>query len=354
MKSIPPLLPPSLWGVAVLLASPAAAASATSFLKNSDAWFATPEAGQIAAHILAHQTASGGWPKNTDTTSAPRAAGGGGQVGSFDNQATLGELRFLARRVSAADDAPCRDAFERGLRFILNAQYPTGGWPQRYPPGNDYHRHITFNDASMVRLMEFLMEVSDSETYRFLPDESRQVARAAFDRGIACILQCQIVIDGRPTGWCAQHDEVDFSPRGGRSYEPASLGPAETAGIVRLLMKLESPPAEVRQAVRDAVRWLESVRIEGVRMVTIEAPAMPGGKDRQVREDPGAPPLWARFIDLQTRRPVFLDRDGIPKPALADIGHERRNGYAWYGNWPQRLLDREVPDWNARQSRPGE
>ena len=30
---------------------------------------------------------------------------------------------------------------------------------------------------------------------------------------------------------------------------------------------------------------------------------------------------------------------------------ERRTGYAWYGDWPRALLDRDYPPWQARQAR---
>ena len=41
------------------------------------------------------------------------------------------------------------------------------------------------------------------------------------------------------TAWCAQHDEKDYRPRPGRTYELASLSGAESVGVVRLLMSLE-------------------------------------------------------------------------------------------------------------------
>jgi len=46
---------------------------------------------------------------------------------------------------------------------------------------------------------------------------------------------------------------------------------------------------------------------------------------------------------------VFSDRDGVAKRELADIGYERRNGYAWLRNWPQRLLEKEYPAWKAKR-----
>ena len=44
-------------------------------------------------------------------------------------------------------------------------------------------------------------------------------------------------------------------------------------------------------------------------------------------------------------RTATLDRDGIKKHEFADIGYERRNGYRWYGTWPQALLEIDYPKW---------
>jgi PelA/Pel-15E family pectate lyase len=65
-------------------------------------------------------------------------------------------------------------------------------------------------------------------------------------------------------------------------------------------------------------------------------------------KDPAAAPLWARFYEIGTNRPLFSDRDGVKKYSLAEIGHERRNGYAWLGTWPRRLLEREFPAWKQK------
>ena len=56
--------------------------------------------------------------------------------------------------------------------------------------------------------------------------------------------------------------------------------------------------------------------------------------------DPNAPPLWARFYEIDTNRPFFCGRDGVKKYAMAEIEPERRNGYAWYGNWGRRVAER--------------
>jgi pectinesterase len=75
------------------------------------------------------------------------------------------------------------------------------------------------------------------------------------------------------------------------------------------------------------------------------------GKDRVVIDDPNAPPLWARFYEIGMNRPFFCGRDGVKKYRLADIEAERRNGYAWYGNWGQNVA-RQYAAWSAKWLRP--
>jgi pectate lyase len=317
--------------------------------RRSESWLRSEEAARIAANILSFQSDLGGWPKNVDTTGAPYKGDRKDLKPTFDNDATTDELRFLARIYNATQEERYRKAFDRGLDYILKAQYPTGGWPQiSPPPEKTYHRHITFNDNAMVRLMELLREVHSSDRYAFAGTEKRRAARQAFDRGLECILKCQIKVEGMRTAWCAQHDEKDYRPRPGRSYELVSVSGAESVGIVRLLMSLEEPSPEVVQAVEGAVAWLELVKLKGIRVDVVKDEKSPTGKNKVVVQDPNGPALWARFYEIQTNRPLFADRDGVARHDLAEIGYERRNGYAWLGSWPQRLLEKEYPPWKAR------
>lgn len=327
----------------------AAEKGARDFLKKPDAWFGTPEARKVAETILSYQTEAGGWPKNTDTVSQPYRGDRAKLQPTFDNGATLDELRFLARACQAKPETTCQAAFARGLAYVLRAQYPNGGWPQFFPLRKGYHDRITFNDNAMVRVMEFVREVAREKTYAFVDPNSRAACRSAFDRGIDCILKCQIVVDGRRTVWCAQHDEQTFAPAKARSYELPSFSGSESVGIVRLLMSVENPSPEIKAAVEGAVAWFEAHKLTGIRVEAVADPKAPKGKDHVVVTDPAAPALWARFYDLRTGRPYFCDRDGVPKAALADIGHERRNGYSWLGAYARDLLAKDYPDWQRRR-----
>lgn len=318
------------------------------YLKQSDAWFAGEEARRYAANILSYQTDLGGWPKNVNTTAAAYTGDRKDLKPIYDNGATTDELRFLARIYNATHDAQYRAAFDRGLDYVLKGQYPNGGWPQSYPPGRGYARHITFNDDAMVRLMIFVREVATAKPYAFVDDAVRKNAAAAFDRGIPCILKCQIKVDGKLTAWCAQHDEIDFQPRPARTYELVSFSGSESVGITRLLMDLENPSPDVVRAVDSAVAWFQSTKLTGFRVVIEKDAKGPRGTNKVVIADPDAPPLWARFYDIGTNKPIFVDRDGVPKATLAEIGYERRNGYGWYGTWPQKLLDVDYPAWKTR------
>jgi pectate lyase len=301
-----------------------------SYRSKPDAWYAGEEGARLTANILSHQSSRGDWAKNLDT-SVSRFAGDPTRIhGTFDNGATLGEVRFLARAFQATGNDACRDAETRAIDQILRAQYPSGGWPQHYPPGPQYHRRITFNDGTMVNLARLMRDVGTSPDFAFVDAVRRERARAAFDAAITCILKCQIKVGGVKTVWCAQHDEVTLEPRPGRSFEPVSLSGAESAEVLTLLMSLPDPSPEVVEAIDSALQWFQRVKLTGIRQISVNG-------DKRIVADKEAPPVWARFYEIGSDRPIFSGRDGHIQYELASIEPERRNGYAWYGAWGKAL-----------------
>ena len=93
----------------------AAEKGARDFLKKPDAWYASAEAKQTGVIILSYQADSGGWPKNTDTVTKPYTGKRASLQATFDNGATLDELRFLARMFNATKEEAYRQAFDKGL-----------------------------------------------------------------------------------------------------------------------------------------------------------------------------------------------------------------------------------------------
>ena len=329
----------------LLLLSSADANIPSQYAKKSLEWFQSEEGRRIADNVLTWQTSHGGWPKVRDTASKPFDGKSEDLHATFDNGATIDELRFLARAFRATNAPRYHKAFLKGLTHILKAQYSNGGWPQYYPLSKRYHRHITYNDNVMSRILGLLRDIIVSSDYQFLKAEDRAKVEVAVTKGIDCILHTQIKQDGKLTAWCAQHDEKTLEPAWGRSYEPPSISGGESVKVVRFLMSIEEPTPEIINAVEGAVEWFRTVAIHGMRCEEFTNAA--GKNDKRIVKDPDAGPLWARFYEIGTNRPIFLDRDSVVRYSLSEIGQERRTGYAYYGNWAAKLLKDEYPRWRA-------
>ncbi len=318
-------------------------------------WYGSDEAKLVAENVLLAQKEIGGWEKNKDyhhtfsKSEKEHYIKDKFEIGAtFDNDATITELRFLAKVYSHYKDERYKRAFQKGLNYIFISQYKNGGWPQFYPVRTGsvaYSGHITYNDDAMVNTMKFLKEIfSDNTEFASLQitSDTKARAREVFNKGIQCFLDTQIVYEGKPTVWCAQHDSVTLAPAKARSYELPSFSGSESVGIVLMLMDINKPSNEIIASINGAVKWFENNRIEGIKIVT--ETQKDGKRNRIVVEDKNAPTLWGRFYDLKTSTIYFCSRDGIKRNSLADISYERRNGYSWYTNAPEKVLKR-YPEW---------
>jgi PelA/Pel-15E family pectate lyase len=318
-------------------------------LKNPDTWYTTAEARRAADITVSFQTPAGGWNKNTSFTDHVRRPGErsgyeNGYSGTFDNDATITPLYFLAKVIAATDatDATNPDAskpycaaFTRGLNYLLQAQFPNGGWPQVYPLQGSYHDAITYNDGAMVNILTLLRAVAAGQKeFAFVSAADRARAVAAVTRGLHCILATQIIVQGRRTVWCQQHDSLTLAPTSARNYEMPSQSSGESAGLVLFLMELPNPSPEVVTAVHAAAAWFQKTVLQGV----IFKPA-PDDSGRRLVAAPGATPLWPRYAEIGSDRPLFGDRDKTIHDDVNQISKERRNGYAWFGDGPKRALD---------------
>lgn len=317
------------------------------YRETSPEFFASAEARRIGDQILLWQRNTGGWPKNVDMCS-PMSEDEKNEVqddknrtddSTTDNGATTTQMTYLARLWQQTCDNRYRDAFRRGVEYLLSGQYDNGGWPQFWPKMRDYQIHITYNDNAMVNTMTLLRDIRDGrEPYQGLSDdELNERLTKAFDKGIECILKTQIRVGETLTVWCQQHDRETFLPAAARAYELPSYCSAESASIVRLLMELPNPDERVVKAVDGAIAWFEKHKITGYRLERIGQKGKPGADTRLVA-DPNAEPLWARYYDLEKAEPFVCDRDGVPRKSLQEIGPERRNGYSWYNNKPASVI----------------
>lgn len=325
------------------------------YLQLPPAWYATADALGVADSVMRYQSPQGGWPKNTNLAELPKSTAeipqpGDGRANTIDNGATTLPIQFLARVADATGDADCKASVARGLDYLLAAQYDVGGWPQFYPLRKGYYSHITYNDGAMIHVMELLHDVVGGEgPFTFVDAERRSQAEAAIAKGIKCILETQVWQDGKPAVWCAQHDVGTLEPAWARAYEIPSLSGSESVGITRFLMEKAPQTPEVVAAIEGAIAWFKAVQIRGLKYVCGRNSR--GERDCWVEPDSDAPPLWARFYDLESNRPLFAGRDRVIHDSLAEVEQERRRGYAYYGNWAKNLLAKNYPRWRAKRER---
>jgi PelA/Pel-15E family pectate lyase len=325
-----------------------------------DAWFSSEEAKVLADVVLSYQTPAGGWSKHTGYARGKRQPGmlwssqyepgkSPHYLATFDNRSTTEQMKLLAYTWEATQRDDCRAGFEKALNFLLAAQYPNGGWPQVYPLEGGYHDHITFNDDAMTHVLEVLQMVASRDSAcTFLDDATRAKAAAAFEKGIACVLKMQIVQNGKKTAWCAQHDPLTLAPAEARAMEPAALSGMESANLLKFLMALPQPNAELVASIDGGLAWLDAVKVTGLKRTKV------GGKTAFVPDSTSTEVFWARFYRLTDSQPVFPGRDGVLYTSFNDMAAHNSLGYDYLSGRPGSVAVNGQKKWRKAMAKRAE
>jgi PelA/Pel-15E family pectate lyase len=209
---------------------------------------------------------------------------------TFDDAGTAESAKLLLRIYLEKRDPRYRPALDKAIRFVLESQYPIGGWPQRFPlhyefshhDSPDYTSYITFNDDVAAENIDFLIMC-----YQTLGD-SRLLD--AVVRGMNVFLATQ---QGQPQpGWALQYT-LDLKPAGARTYEPKALATHTTASNIGLLLKFYRLTGETKFLARipEALDWLDSQTLP------------PGVATRAGTTHP-------TFVEIGTNRPLYVHREG--------------------------------------------
>lgn len=209
---------------------------------------------------------------------------------TFDDAGTSESMQFLLRLYVEKHDPKYLPALRKALGFVLDSQYPIGGWPQRWPLKSEFSHHgkpdytsfITFNDDVAGENINFLLMC-----YQALGGDAR--VRDAIVRAMNVFLITQ---QGQPQpGWGLQYT-LDLKPVGARTYEPDALVTHTTATNVRQLMRFYRLTGDTKFLARipEALDWLESVRL-------------PAGQVKNGRAYP-------TFVEIGTNKPLYVHRRG--------------------------------------------
>lgn len=269
-----------------------------------------------AAHETAYtlvkgQLISGGWQRYIELDPILRKMyayrvdaneGGLRSIASLDNNITQSALCFLMRmdRALGFRDERIHQAVEYGFDRLLEAQYPNGAWPQKliHPPDprlfpikrasypKTWHRrrvrsflpvwyrsYYTFNDDGIPDAIETLLEAA--RVY----GNPRYTSSAL--KGGDFILLAQMP-EPQPA-WAQQYD-LDMHPAWARRFEPPAISGRESQRVMKTLLRLyrETAKKKYLDPIPRAVDYFRRSRLPDGRL--------------------------ARFYELKTNRPLYLDR----------------------------------------------
>lgn len=295
------------------------------------------EAAIEAAHALTEtQLASGGWDYRIefhqerrkrwfyrkDVEAGERDPKGRRNFSVYDDDNTQSALRFLMNLDATlmGKEPKIRRAVEYGLAKLIEAQYPNGAWAQvydgvppdpkkfpimraRYPKewsqtypnkGYEYWRFYTLNDNVIGTIVQTLLEA-----YRIYG--KKEYLNAACKGGEFLILAQM----PEPQPAWAQQYNFQMEPAWARRFEPPAIAAAESANAVQTLIELYLITADERylHPVPKALDWFKRSQLPNTR--------------------------WARFYELQTNRPVYINS----RYELVYEPKDLRKGYAFEGEF---------------------
>ncbi|MFC1651022.1 pectate lyase [Candidatus Latescibacterota bacterium] len=209
---------------------------------------------------------------------------------TFDDDVSSDAARFLLRMYLEKLDPEYKYPLDKAVNFIIESQYPVGGWPQRYPLKYDFSHHgkpdytsyFTFNDDVVWENVNFLIQcyITLGEE-RFLDP---------IYKGMNFYLITQ---QGAPQAGWGQQYTMDMKPSGARTYEPNGLLPGYTSAHIRLLLRFYRLTGETKFLARipEALDWLDSCRL----------PQSMTGNGKYTHPT---------FVEIGTNKPIFVHRKG--------------------------------------------
>jgi hypothetical protein len=180
---------------------------------------------------------------------------------TFDDAGTAEASQLMLRMYLEKRDRRFRAPLDKAVAFVLDSQYPNGGWPQRFPRvangglhgREDYTGYITFNDDVAGENIEFLLYA-----YQALGDPR---LLDAIHRGMDIFVQTQQ--PAPQPAWGLQHFPDSLKPAGARTYEPKGFATHTTASNIRSMIGFYRLTGDRKYVARlpEALDWLDQVAV---------------------------------------------------------------------------------------------
>ncbi len=286
-----------------------------------DAYHATGDeyyydcARKVAMCIIGGQLPCGGWNYMFDLAGEDSLRAWYGTIGrqawrleefqhyygnaTFDDEATKHCAEFLLRIYLEKHEDALLPPLRKAVGFFTESQYANGGWPQRFPLMHDhpfkgkadYSSFVTLNDNVMVDNIDFLLQCY---TQLGMAELREPVLRAMH-------LLRDLQQTAPLAGWADQYDPVSLRPAHARSYEPRAVNTGTTVGMFYQMIeyyRLTGDPSFL-EGLPAAIEFLENQKLPSEWAATLRR--TPLQRDEI---------LMPRFIDPDTRRPLYVHRKG--------------------------------------------
>jgi PelA/Pel-15E family pectate lyase len=218
---------------------------------------------------------------------------------TFDDGGTICAAELLLRIYVEKHDPAFRPALDRAIGFVLESQYPSGGWPQRYPLMHDhaflgkadYTPFITLNDDVSLENIEFLLQCRQAIGLDSIMDP--------INRAMNLLIQLQT--PAPYSGWADQYFVETLQPAHARSYEPKAVNASTTMEMIDLLQKYYRLTGDRKflAGIPQAIDFLESMKL----------PDSEVERSGRTLRDPSLI-LIPRYIDAETGMPYYIHRRG--------------------------------------------
>ena len=216
---------------------------------------------------------------------------------TFDDDATYAPASFLLRLYLEKKDTEYLPPLQKAIDFVLESQYPVGGWPQRFPLPEeypdvlrgDYSSYITLNDGVHRNNVNFLLDCHAAFGDETLLEPS--------ERAMKCILKLHQ--PNPQPGWSMQHT-LDLKPAGARTYEPEALYPRAAYACVEDLMDYYEYSGDrvYLSRVPDAIAYIQRLALPEEVAALYPRTLGPGEK------------VFPSFVELGTNKPLYVHRRG--------------------------------------------
>ena len=218
---------------------------------------------------------------------------------TFDDKVTTTAAKLLLRMYLEKRDEKFKAALDKTINLVLESQYPSGGWPQRYPIdanydilGNkNYASYITFNDDVCFENIDFLVLCYQA----FGMENIKSAIYRAMD------LVKNIQTPPPYSGWADQYTH-DLKPAAARTYEPKGLNISTTVETIYELEQFYKLTADLKylEGIPDAIEFLKLT-------ILTDEQIQQSGRNRS---DDSETFMVSRFIDSDTGIPQYIHREG--------------------------------------------